>query len=153
MNSDLTDLLAAFDREKIRYLIVGGYAVSFHAEPRYTKDIDLFIATDPKNAQAVYRVLSAYGAPLDDVTPDDFQNQKLVYHMGLPPNRVDILMGMPGVAFEKAWPNRVQARVDQLRLVYIGLDDLIAAKRAAGRDQDLLDVKQLEWLRGNTPGH
>ena len=147
MNSDLTDLLAAFDREHVRYLIVGGYAVSFHAEPRYTKDIDLFIATDPENAHAVFRVLCAFGAPLEGVTAEDFQNADLFYQVGLPPNRVDILMGIPGVEFQHAWEGRVRAVVDGLPLLYMGLDDLIAAKRAAGREQDLLDAKKLETIR------
>ena len=74
MNSDLIELLGIFAREKIKYLIIGGYAVSFHAEPRYTKDIDLFIATDRENAQAVYQALAEFGAPLDKVSPKDFED-------------------------------------------------------------------------------
>jgi predicted nucleotidyltransferase len=147
MNSDSIELLKAFDQENIKYLIVGGYAVGFHAEPRYTKEIDIFISTDPENARAIYRTLVAFGAPLDEIEPEDFQNQELFYQIGVPPNRVDILMGIPGVAFEKAWTNRVQTDVDGVPLKYIALDDLIAAKKASGRDQDLMDIKSLEHVR------
>ena len=144
MNSDLIDLLRSLDAEGVKYLIVGGYAVGFHAEPRYTKDIDLWVSTDAANAEAVYRVLSDFGAPLDGVTVDDFKNPELFYQMGLPPNRVDVLMGLPGVAFEEAWPNRVEADVEGTVFNYISLEDLLAAKKASGREQDLRDVQALE---------
>jgi len=135
------------DAESVKYLIVGGYAVGFHAEPRYTKDIDLWVCTDQDNAQALYRVLSGFGAPLDGVTVEDFQNTELFYQMGLPPNRVDVLMGIPGIKFEEAWANRVEAEVEGTTFRYISLEDLLAAKKASGRDQDLRDVQALELSR------
>ena len=147
MNSDLIELLRVLNQENIKYLIVGGYAFAFHAEPRYTKDIDILIATDKKNANAVYRALAQFGVPLDDITPEDFQNRELFYQIGLPPNRIDILMEIPGVDFAKAWNDRVEADIDGVCIKYICLDDLIVAKKTAGRDQDLIDVKHLEQLR------
>jgi predicted nucleotidyltransferase len=144
MNCDSIELLAAFIRENIRYLIVGGYAVSFHAEPRYTKDLDILIATTPENARALFRTLGQFGVPLQDVTPEDFENKELFFMIGAPPNRIDILMGIPGIDFEQAWKNRVEADIEGVTISYISREDLIASKRAAGRDQDLLDIKMLE---------
>jgi len=151
MNSDLIELLGIFAREKIKYLIIGGYAVSFHAEPRYTKDIDLFIATDRENAQAVYQALAEFGAPLEDVTPEDFGNPEYYYMIGVAPNRIDIMMGIPGLEFSSAWGNRVEVEIDGVTMYYISRDDLLTAKRASGRDQDLLDVKALEEAKKLRP--
>jgi len=144
MNSDSIELLAAFIQENIKYLIVGGYAVSFHAEPRYTKDLDILIATTHENAQALYHTLGKFGVPLQDVRPQDFENQELFFMIGAPPNRIDILMGIPGVDFEQAWENRVEADIDGIPIYYISRQDLIVSKRAVGRDQDLVDIKALE---------
>lgn len=147
MNSDSIELLAAFTHANIKYLIVGGYAVSFHAEPRYTKSLDILIATTHKNAQALYHTLAKFGVPLQDVTPEDFENKELFFMIGAPPNRIDILMGIPGVDFEQAWENRVEADIDGITIFYISREDLIASKRAVGRDQDLLDIKILEQAK------
>jgi len=147
MNSDLRELLEVFARENIKYLIIGGYAVSFHAEPRYTKDIDLFIATDHDNAHAVYRALASFGAPVEDITPDDFERKDYFYMIGVPPNRIDIMMGIPGIDFPPAWENRVDADIEGITVHYMSCDDLITAKRAAGRPQDLLDITALEQAR------
>ena len=147
MNSDSIELLAVFARENIKYLIVGGYAVSFHAEPRYTKDIDIFIATDPKNAKAIYDALTKFGAPLEGVTPQDFENKEQFFMIGVPPNRIDILMGIPGILFEDAWVKRIEADIEGVIINYISRDDLITAKRAVGRAQDLLDIQALEQAK------
>ncbi len=152
MNSDLIELLGIFAREKVKYLIIGGYAVSFHAEPRYTKDIDLFIATDRENAHKVYQALAEFGAPLEDVTPEDFGNTEYYYMIGIAPNRIDIMMGIPGLEFPSAWENRVAAEIDGVTIYYISRDDLLTAKRASGRDQDLVDVKALEEAKRLYPG-
>jgi len=128
MNSDSIELLAAFTRANIRYLIVGGHAVSFHAEPRYTKDLDSLIGTTHENAQALYHTLAKFGVPLQDVTPEDFENKELFFMIGAPPNRIDILMGIPGVDCEQTRENRVEADIDGITILYISREDLIAAQ-------------------------
>ncbi len=96
VNSDFSDLLRLFNKYGVRYLVIGGYAVIQYAEPRYTKDLDLWISTDPVNAQAVYGALREFGAPLAGLTPEDFAEEGYFYQMGVPPVRVDVLMGIPG---------------------------------------------------------
>lgn len=146
VNSDFTDLLRLFNDNNIRYLVIGGYAVIQYAEPRYTKDLDLWISTDTENAEAVFNALREFGAPLAGLTKDDFAEEGYFYQMGRPPMRVDILMGIPGLAFEKAWANRVEVDFDGLSVPFIGKEDLIVAKRASGRPQDLIDADALENL-------
>jgi hypothetical protein len=143
VNSDFSDLLKLFNANQVKYLVIGGYALVQYAEPRYTKDLDLWISADVTNAQAVYRALREFGAPLADLTAADFAEEGYFYQMGVPPVRVDILMGIPGVVFAKAWPRRTEVDFDGLLVPFIAREDLIVAKRAAGRPQDLLDVKLL----------
>ena len=143
VNSDFSDLLRLFSANQVKYLVIGGYALIQYAEPRYTKDLDLWISADETNAQAVYRALREFGAPLADLTAADFAREGYFYQMGVPPVRVDILMGIPGVSFAEAWPRRLEVDFDGLFVPFISRQNLIAAKRAAGRPQDLLDVEQL----------
>jgi hypothetical protein len=114
VNSDFSDLLKLFNDYSVRYLVIGGYAVVQYAEPRYTKDLDLWISTDPSNAEATYKALREFGAPLAGLTSDDFAEEGYFYQMGVPPIRVDVLMGIPGLEFEPAWERRVEVDFDSL---------------------------------------
>lgn len=141
---DFKELLNLFEKHEIRYLIVGGYAVMKYSEPRFTKDIDIWIATDPKNADAVYAALKEFGAPLANLTADDFTHKDYFYQMGRPPLRVDIMMSIPGVEFEEAWKNREVMELDDLKIPFISRSDLIRAKEASGRPQDKIDIDKLK---------
>ena len=150
VNSDFSDLVRLFNANQVKYLVIGGYALIQYTEPRYTKDLDLWISTDAANAEAVYRALREFGAPLAGLTAADFAQEGYSYQMGVPPVRVDILMGISGVVFDEAWPRRVEVDFDGLLVPFIAREDLIAAKRAAGRPQDLLDVEQLTRFEGKS---
>ncbi len=143
VNPDFSDLLRIFRDNGVKYLVIGGYAVIQHAEPRFTKDLDLWISTDAENAASVYESLREFGAPLAGLTEDDFSEEGYFYQMGVPPVRVDILMGIPGVQFEAAWECKVEVEFGDLSVLFISRSDLIAAKRASGRPQDLIDVALL----------
>ena len=142
-NSDFSDLLRLFNAGRVRYLVIGGFAVIQYAEPRFTADLDLWVGTDPRNAGAVYKALREFGAPLSGLTADDFAEEGYFYQMGVPPVRVDVLMGIPGIGFEEAWARRVEIDFDGLPVPFISREDLITAKRASGRPQDMIDVQSL----------
>jgi predicted nucleotidyltransferase len=144
VNSDFSDLLNLFKAYDVQYMVIGGYAVVQYTEPRFTKDLDLWISTHPDNAEAVFNALKEFGAPLEGMTPKDFSEEGYFYQMGVPPVRVDILMGIPGVQFDEAWERRVEVQFDDVSVTIIAKQDLIAAKRAAGRPHDLLDADSLE---------
>lgn len=146
VNSDFTDLLRIFNHSDVRYLVIGGYAFVQYAEPRYTKDLDLWISTDQDNASAVFRALREFGAPLAELSEDDFAEEGYFYQMGVPPMRVDVLMGIPGMEFEEAWARRVEVDFEGLLVPFISKQDLIASKLASGRPQDLIDAEQLSEL-------
>jgi hypothetical protein len=140
---DFKELLSILAKHKVRYLVVGGYAVMKYTEPRFTKDLDLWIATDPANAEAVFAALKEFGAPLKDLAPTDFMQEGYFYQMGNAPFRLDIMMSIPGVTFETAWANREKAHVEGLVIPFISKADLITTKEASGRDQDMIDAKRL----------
>jgi hypothetical protein len=140
--NDLKELLLAFNAHGVKYLVVGGYAVGVYAEPRATKDLDLFIRPDRINAEIVHRALAAYGAPLQGITPSDFfSDPHSVFQIGQPPIRIDILQQIDGVTFDDAWSNRIEAEVGGISAHVISADDLIRNKLASGRLQDLADAE------------
>lgn len=140
---DFRELLSLLEKHKVRYLVVGGYAVMKYTEPRFTKDLDLWISTDKENAKAVYAALKEFGAPLKGLTPADFAQEGYFYQMGNPPFRLDVMMSIPGVSFDAAWANREKVQIEGLVVQFISKADLIKAKEAGGRPQDLLDAKEL----------
>ena len=143
-NSDFRELLKIFEKHKIRYLVVGAYAVMKYTEPRFTKDLDLWIATDPENANSVYVALKEFGAPLANLSADDFTHPDYFYQMGIPPLRVDMMISIPGVKFEGAWRNREVVELDNLKIPFISRSDLIRGKQASGRPQDKIDIDRLK---------
>lgn len=143
VNSDFSDLLRIFNDHNVRYMVIGGYAVVQYAEPRFTKDLDMLISTDSTNAKSVYNALIEFGAPLAGLTAKDFSEEGFFFQMGVPPVRVDILMGIPGIQFEECWDRHMEVDFDGLKVIFISKQDLIASKRAAGRPQDLIDADLL----------
>jgi len=146
MFDDFKKLLSAFNDHSVKYLVVGGYAVSFHAQPRATKDLDLFIKADPANAKAAYSALASFGAPLTNIAVDDLADPNKFIRFGREPVAVDIFAGIDGVNFDAAWARRVEAVIDAktgLTTFFISKSDLIASKVAAGRLRDLADVEEI----------
>ena len=130
-----------------KFLVVGGYAFGVHAEPRATKDLDIFVRSDEENSKAVFRALAQYGAPLGGLTPSDFMDGT-TFQIGQPPARIDILQHIDGVTFDEAWENRIEGIIDgQVQAAVISRDDLIRNKLASGREQDILDVKKLRTAK------
>ena len=144
VNPDFRDLFAALNAAEARYLLVGGYAVAFHAQPRFTKDLDVWTEPTPENATRVLAALRAFGAPVGDLTAEDLARPGIVFQMGVPPNRIDIVTAIDGVSFAEAWPGRSATTYGDQPVPVIGKADLIRNKRASGRPQDLLDVASLE---------
>lgn len=144
MNQDFKELLAAFNAEQVKFLIIGGYAVIKHTEPRYTKDLDLWIGVKGDNSERVYRALKRFGAPLTNLSPEDFSRQGFFYTMGMAPRRVDILFDLTNLDFDECWERRVEADIGGITIYFISAFDLIINKEAVGRYQDLADVEKLK---------
>jgi len=143
VNQDFRDLLRVFNEEKVRYLVVGGYALIKNSEPRYTKDLDLWVSPDEENAKRVFQALIKYGAPVSSMSPVDFTREGYFFTMGLAPNRIDILFDLKGLTFDAAWQRRVCDVVGDTEICFLSRVDLIINKEAVGRKQDLADVEKL----------
>lgn len=147
VSSDYEDLFSILNTFKIKYLVVGAHAVIYYSEPRYTKDIDIWISPDFNDANQIYRALKEFGAPLRNINPDDFLDKKMIYQIGVAPVRVDIMMDVPRVSFDQAWKNRQKTRYGKVPISIIGFHELIQAKKYAARPQDKLDLIKLTKKR------
>ncbi len=143
-NRDYKELLLVLNEFEVEYLIVGGFAVMKYGEPRYTKDLDVWVHNSAENARRLARALKEFGAPLehDGITPETFTEKQVVYQIGIAPVRIDILTEITGVKFRDAWGNRVESTFYGVPVQFISFDDLVTNKRALGRSSDLRDLKQ-----------
>ena len=143
MNRDFVDLLRALSEADARYLVVGAYALAHHGRPRATGDLDVWVDPSPENATRIMQALRAFGAPLDEVRESDFSAPRIVFQIGVPPGRIDILTDLTGLSFTEAWSSRIQGPFGDLTVPYIGRDAFIKNKRATGRLKDLADIENL----------
>jgi predicted nucleotidyltransferase len=149
MNSDWVDLLREMSAAEARFLLVGAHAVGLHGVPRATRDIDLWVEPSPENATRVIAALTRFGAPLValGVSRSDFEAMDRVVQIGVPPNRIDLMTSVSGVPdFGAAWSRRKRATFSGVWVDVVGLEDLLANKRASGRDKDLVDIRELGRL-------
>lgn len=144
LHPDFKDLLAEFAHSKVSYALLGGYAVGFYTKPRATKDLDLLLSGKADNLERAAAALTAFGAPR--VVIESVRTLKLdeIAFLGSPPVRIDLLRSADGIEAEAVIERAVTARLGDLAISIIALEDLLANKRAAGRPQDLADVAQLE---------
>jgi hypothetical protein len=143
-NNDFKDLFKVFNAVGVEYLVVGAHAVIYYAEPRYTKDLDIWVNPSDANAENVWMALASFGAPLHGIQKRDFTDPEMIYQIGVAPNRIDILMGIAGLSFDAAYPNRIMSTYDSIPIPIIARPDLIKAKQAAARPQDLIDLERLQ---------
>lgn len=144
VNSDFRDLLRDFNAGGVRYLIVGGYAVMVYTEPRYTKDLEVWIDPVEANARAVLTALARFGAPTTGVEPGDLTQPEVIFQIGVDPIRVDVMTSVTGLVFQDAWTRRVEVDFGGVRAPVVSREDLIAAKRASVRPGDRRDARRLE---------
>ena len=144
MNSDFKDLLQALNDAEAEYLVVGGYAVIEHTEPRYTKDIDVWVNNTRENAERVLAALAEYGAPVGDLSIEYLTSDDAFFQIGVEPVRIDIIMNLIGLNFGECWERKHVAQVDNMPVNFVAIKDLIKNKEASGRPMDLVDVERLK---------
>ena len=144
LNQDFREFIELLNAREVKYLVIGGYAVAFHGHPRYTKDIDFWIWLNEDNATRMIAVLKDFGFSSLGIKKEDFLDKEMVIQLGYPPNRIDLLTDLEAVDFESCYELREEIEIDGLIVKFIDAKNLIIAKRAAGRMQDLADVEKLE---------
>ncbi len=143
ISQDYEDLFSIFNTYKIKYLVVGAHAVAFYAAPRFTKDMDVWVPGALNDPERVLQALKTFGAPLKGVTTRDFRDPTMILQIGVAPIRIDILTGLAGVSAEAAWKHRKRSQYGKTPIHILGLEELIKAKKTAGRPQDQLDLSSL----------
>ena len=147
ISSDYKDLLSIFNAAGVRYLIVGGYAVMIHTEPRYTKDLDIWVDRSDANAQALFKALAQFGAPLKGLRPADFTEPDVFYQIGMEPVRVDIMTSVAGLEFASAWERRMVVDFDGECAGVLSREDSLVSKKAAGRPRDHKHIRRMQKAR------
>lgn len=147
LSSDLREFIHLLNTKSVRYVVVGAWALAFHGRPRYTGDIDIFVAREQDNAGRLMEVIEAFGFGQSGIERDDFLRVDHVIQLGRAPNRIDILTGISGVVFDEAWESREQGSISDVAVSIISRELLIKNKRAANRDKDQADIKLLEKTR------
>jgi hypothetical protein len=143
VNQDFVEMLSALSDAGADFLVIGAHALATHGLVRATGDLDLWVRPTPGNADKVWNALVHFGAPLQAISREDLHTPDVVFQIGLPPNRIDILTSISGVEFERAWQNSVEVEVGRIALRVIGKAELIENKRATGRPRDLIDAAEL----------
>jgi c-di-GMP-related signal transduction protein len=144
---DYEELFVLLNREKVKYLIVGAYAVGYHAQPRATGDIDIFVESSKRNASRLLTVIEKFGYKNVGIRTTDFETPGIIVQLGYPPFRVDFITEMDGVEFRNAWKHRVRAKFGHQQGYYISKRDLIKNKQASGRARDAFDLELLGYRK------
>jgi predicted nucleotidyltransferase len=152
LNKNFRDFLKLLIENDVKFLVVGGYAVGVHGFPRYTGDMDVFIALDAINAARVKTAFDAFGFADLGVSAADFQEPDTVIEIGREPNKIQVLTGIDGVTFAAAYENRIEVDLDGLTVPFIGIGDLLENKKASGRAKDLIDLEELRRIKREKTG-
>jgi predicted nucleotidyltransferase len=146
VNPDYKDLLRVLNSYHVKYLVIGAHALAFYTEPRYTKDLDVWVEPSPENAEKVLAALREFGAPVRNLTQEDLVNPKTVFQIGIAPNRIDILTSISGVRFPSAWQNKTKTKYGGVSIHIISVDDFVRNKEATGRLQDRADAAAVQAM-------
>jgi hypothetical protein len=144
LNKDFREFIELLNSHNIKYLVVGGYAVTVHGYPRYTNDIDIWFWIDKTNAENLIKALKDFGFGSLDIKVDDFLNPNKVVQLGYPPNRIDLLTSISGVEFDECYPKKVTINIAGISVYLIDIESLKKNKKASGRHKDLNDLENLE---------
>ena len=143
LEEDLREFVELLNALKVRYMVVGAFAVAYHGYPRYTGDIDLFIDRSAENAKQIVSAIEQFGFGDLGLSAEDFLQEDQVIQLGVAPNRIDLLTFLSGVSFQDAWATREQAEIDGLSVPMISKEMLKRNKAASGRSKDLADLEHL----------
>ena len=151
MNRDFKEILSELSGAGVEFLLVGAHALAAHGLPRATGDIDIWVRCSPENSVRILGALDRFGAPMAGISSADFETPGVVFQIGVPPHRIDILTEIDGVSFDEAWEARVQKEVGGVPLSVLSRVDLLRNKRATGRPKDAADAAWLEAFPGPGP--
>ncbi len=143
LNPDYKEMLSILLEEEVEFVLVGAYALAAHGLPRATGDIDIFVKASPENSKKVARSLKTFGAPMAEVSEEDFRKPGIIFQIGVAPRRIDLITEIDGVTFDEAAEDSEEVEIECLKVPVISKAKLIKNKQASGRPQDKADVERL----------
>ena len=143
LNKDYKEMLQILLNNKVRFLVVGAYAMGVYGYPRATGDIDIWVGASSENSEKIHQSLSEFGAPLSEVTKTTFCEEGIVFQIGVAPRRIDIITKIDGVDFNKAYSDKQKMEIEGIKIPFLSKEDLIKNKESTGREKDQLDAKYL----------
>ena len=149
VEKDFREFIELLNKNNVKYLVVGGFAIAFHSIPRYTKDIDILVEPSKENSKKLISALKQFGFGDIGLSEDSFQQLDQIIQLGYPPLRIDLLTSIIGVTVETAWKNRENGTYGDIPCYFISKEDLIKNKKTAGRKQDIADVESLTKVTDN----
>jgi len=147
LDKNFKEFIKLLNEHKVKYLIVGGYAVNFHGYPRYTRDIDFWLWLSDSNLKNLISALKDFGFGSLNLKIEELKDPTNIIQLGHEPHRIDLLMDVDGVDFDDCFERKTMAELDDIKINFLSLQDLITAKKAMGRLQDLADAEQLEKIK------
>jgi len=144
LNEDYKEMLQILLNNKVKFLIVGAYAMGAQGYPRATGDFDIWVESSPENSKKVYNSLAEFGAPLEQINTETFTEKGIVFQIGVAPRRIDILTFLDGVEFDKAYDDKENIEIEDINVPFLSKENIIKNKEATGREKDKLDVKYLK---------
>jgi len=146
LNKDYKEMLQILSNNKVKFLVVGAYAMGAYGYPRATGDFDIWVEASLENSEKIYQSLSDFGVPLSELTKTTFREERVVFQIGVAPRRIDIITKIDGIDFKKAYSDKQEIEIEDIKIPLLSKEDLIRNKESTGREKDKLDAK---YLRGN----
>ena len=143
LNQDFKEFIQLLNKNKVKYLVIGGHAVAIHGHPRYTKDIDIWLEMSEENSQKLIKALTEFGFGSLGLTPEDFQTPDQIVQLGYPTSRIDLITTPDGIDFQTCYNSKIEIKLNEIPVNFIDLDNLKKNKLASGRLQDLADLENL----------
>jgi len=143
LHQDYKEFIELLNENKVDYLVIGAFAMAFHGHPRNTGDIDFWVRNNEQNARKVYKTIIDFGFPSSELTVKDFTSEDLIFQMGYPPVRIDVLTSIEALDFEECYLTKEIKNVDGLAITFLNIEDLKKNKKAVGRKKDLADLEAL----------
>jgi hypothetical protein len=140
---DWRAFIESLNSNGVEYLVVGAVAMAHHGFPRYTGDLDVLVRNSSENSTKLESALADFGFASLGLKAADFVDSYRVIQLGVPPARIDLLTSVTGVTFDEAWSSRVEAKLGETRVNFIGREALILNKKMTGRTKDQADIEAL----------
>jgi hypothetical protein len=144
LNKDYKEILQILLKNKVKFLVVGAYAMGAYGYPRSTGDIDIWVENSLANSKIIYKSLSEFGAPVSNINKKTFTERNIIFQIGIAPRRIDIITHIDGVNFTKAFKSKKYIFIERLKIPFLSKKDLIKNKKSTGREKDVIDLNYLK---------